>query len=854
MATDERIDELISTWLQETAPARIPERVLEHTAERTRRSRQQTSWRSVLARSSTPRSVPAAGGAAALVLLATLTVTLFSQLQVGREGSDLGIFNPIAGRIAFGDQDGIWGVDPASSDPATMVQVPSTAGRPLGWSSDGTLLLIQKSLENLFVLHADGSETQVTEQLSGFGTIPGSARPSGATISPDGSRVVFAGLSERGALCQNGALFAIDADGGSAELLWESQAQNGIVRDPTFSPDGTKIAFADGYCDHDHSVWVMNADGSDPHQIVSSDIPGAGHVYGLAWSPAGDRIALAFEGAIYTFATDGSDFTQIAGAYQFCENTGCADQIGPPASAPHWSPDGSQIAYATNCIQGLAGPSKDSCHLAIADADGSSVREFSSAMSGPWHPGTPSPSVEPTVSTSATPPATTAYGQLWPQTSLEEVRQAQELADAGDHRYTWQVAPELGNGQLAQHHPKDAEIFTRFLEEKLGWESYLWDEAFAHPEGLDDGDVVYIRCAPGGTNSLYPADPASPGCAPTIDERSYETVKINVAQLARQGPRGIWVVTGSEMIEPAEQVPPPSDAEITAFLEAFLLARIDGEGAEDYAGSAEDDLNAVERMNQGIPLLYATSSGAPYERSAFELVDGPVWPSGQMLFDVSLFADNGETTVEQRFSLERDESGRLRLVYNVQPDGPGTTENGKAMPVQYGFLDDEVTYSAAYPLEPANDGFNDSNRLGIDGLLPDDDTLRRVLVMLADPRPIEPGCAEAPAAADAEALARSIQSDPDFEATAPVSVTIGGAPALRMDVIGQPGGNSCDLLLKDAPFSVESRARLYLLDLPVGSQARVLAIATITDEDSFETVLDWAAPIVDSIEFHVTSP
>ena len=32
---------------------------------------------------------------------------------------------------------------------------------------------------------------------------------------------------------------------------------------------------------------------------------------------------------------------------------------------------------------------------------------------------------------------------LWPQTSLEEVRQAQELADAGDLDYTWQVAPYL---------------------------------------------------------------------------------------------------------------------------------------------------------------------------------------------------------------------------------------------------------------------------------------------------------------------------------------------------------------------------------------------------------------------------
>ena len=107
--------------------------------------------------------------------------------------------------------------------PATAAQLNSDV---LGCSSDGTRVLIQKGNENLFVLDADGSETQVTEQLSGFSDIPGSARPSGATISPDGSRVVFAGLTKsgKGPSCHDGALFAVDADGGSAELLWESQA------------------------------------------------------------------------------------------------------------------------------------------------------------------------------------------------------------------------------------------------------------------------------------------------------------------------------------------------------------------------------------------------------------------------------------------------------------------------------------------------------------------------------------------------------------------------------------------------------------------------------------------------------
>jgi hypothetical protein len=452
---------------------------------------------------------------------------------------------------------------------------------------------------------------------------------------------------------------------------------------------------------------------------------------------------------------------------------------------------------------------------------------------------------------------------LWPQTSLEEVRQAQERADVGDPRYTWQVHPDL-EWQVGQHHPDHAEIFVRFLKEKLGWEEFLWDEAFAHPDGLNPGDVVYVRCAPGRANPLYPTDS---GCAPTIDELRYETVKINVAQLDRQGPSGIWVVTGWEMIEPAAQADPRVvEAEATALLEAFLQARIDGQGAEGLTDLPEDDPFADVRVDQRIPLLYATSTGVPYERSELELVDGPVWPRGGMQFEVRLFAENGETVMEQFFSLERDATNRLRLVYDFEggPAGPGTgtTENGKAVPEEYSFLDGKVTYRAAYPAAPWSDLWNQSPEVATvvghhdrqEGLF------RRLLLILADPRPIGPGCEDAPAPADAEALARSIRSDRDLEASAAVAVTIGGTPALQIDVMLAPGASFCSwsegeksgmspILLRHAPFAEGDRARLYLLDLPGGS-ARVLALAIIADEDSFERALELAAPIVDSIEFH----
>jgi hypothetical protein len=43
--------------------------------------------------------------------------------------------------------------------------------------------------------------------------------------------------------------------------------------------------------------------------------------------------------------------------------------------------------------------------------------------------------------------------------------------------------------------------------------------------------------------------------------------------------------------------------------------------------------------------------------------------------------------------------------------------------------------------------------------------------------------------------------------------------------------------------------RLYLLDLPEGSSARILALAISAPETRFESVLEAAAPILVSFEF-----
>ena len=54
---------------------------------------------------------------------------------------------------------------------------------------------------------------------------------------------------------------------------------------------------------------------------------------------------------------------------------------------------------------------------------------------------------------------------------------------------------------------------------------------------------------------------------------------------------------------------------------------------------------------------------------------------------------------------------------------------------------------------------------------------------MADPALGRDGLSDRPIPADAEALAESIRSIPDLEATAPVAVSVGGAEGLMMDVV-----------------------------------------------------------------------
>ena len=456
-------------------------------------------------------------------------------------------------------------------------------------------------------------------------------------------------------------------------------------------------------------------------------------------------------------------------------------------------------------------------------------------------------------------------GDMWPQSSPDEISKAQKRADSGDPAYAWQVAPEL----VGDADPHGAEIFKRFLREELGWEASVPFGGFQYLEegGFYDG-VEFLRCAPGRTNPLSDAYPDMPrevrGCAPTLGDFQWETVRFTLKQPTRTDPSGIWVVTHWELLQPGEpyaafdrlypdfdqrqveQEAPPSKSEVTAVLEGFLEARVDGAGADDYLHPHEGE--GPPLADQEVPLLYATTGGTPYERYEIERVQGPVWPTGWSEFEVRLFAEDG-TVVEQSFVVVRQD-GRLGVVYGSQ-SGPRvpTTENGQAVPVPYSLLDGEVTFAAAPPWSPTS---LDRTSTTLGGVGRGAAVQFTRFTITADPR-TGMGCEAGPPAADAGALVRSIRSNPDLEATAPVAVSVGGIDALRMDVLapGRPEVGTCaPTVLEQLPLMQgEERMRVYLLDLPEGMSARILAVAISAHRSQFEHVVKSATTVLDSFEF-----
>jgi len=304
------------------------------------------------------QSITPSGPSATVVATATPTASATEPASAGQI-----LFT----RTADGDRQTIFAAAADGTGEHQLTQ-PGDYGGVVRTSPDGTRILTMPGQDPLAppvtggMLAIDGSDfirlplTDPTLNL-----IP-------QAWSPDGTRIAFEGFddSKPGRV---GVYTARAADGGDLVRVTSPTGRpHDIPLD--YSPDGKQLVFYRAVAaepvfpiDIGGSLWVVNVDGSDPHQVTTR----ATAPFDWArWSPDGTRILFGAErlqpkGTLWTVGPAGSGLTKLF-----------EDPKGGYPVQPTWSPDGSQIMFALDPVADkFTHPANG---LYVIDADGTRLR------------------------------------------------------------------------------------------------------------------------------------------------------------------------------------------------------------------------------------------------------------------------------------------------------------------------------------------------------------------------------------------------------------------------------------------------------------------------------------------------
>jgi Tol biopolymer transport system component len=165
--------------------------------------------------------------------------------------------------------------------------------------------------------------------------------------SPDGSNILFERIFQPGGNdlpTVADEIMRVNADGSGLRQISACTSECVVNDDPQYSPDGRRIVYTRLMRVKPKGslvlgVWVMDSNGSNPHQITQLSSPASSEDHEPAWSPDGKNI-------VFMRLNDAAKPTNQQAVFIVASSGGKPRRITSwklDAGGPNWSRDGSKI-------------------------------------------------------------------------------------------------------------------------------------------------------------------------------------------------------------------------------------------------------------------------------------------------------------------------------------------------------------------------------------------------------------------------------------------------------------------------------------------------------------------------------